>query len=152
MLGVGCARYEYINETALPECRDRVLPVRPPALQRTAAEAPIERGTLIGRLVDTSGVNVGYAQIALATDTAWHAAGPPIRRSLTDSLGRFRLDSVAPGAYTLFARRIGCESIRGPVEVPADSALLVTTAQSIMDGPCSGFAALRVRKPFWNLW
>jgi Carboxypeptidase regulatory-like domain len=151
-IGAGCTRYEYINETELPECRNRGLPARPPELQWVAPATAVAPGTLLGRVVDTTGVAVWSAQVALATDTAWRSLRPPTRRTLTDSLGRFRLDSVAPGHYTLFARRIGFESVRGPVDVPADRALLVTTAPAIMDGPCSGFSALRVRKPFWKLW
>jgi hypothetical protein len=149
--GTACARYEYVNETQLPECRDRVR-LRPPTAVRWVAGERQAPDVIAGRVVDTAGVAVLGAQVLIASDTTHAALRPETPRTVTDSLGRFRVDSVSPGRYGLIARRIGYKWARGMIDVPTDGAALVTMDIDIIDGPCSGMATLRIRKPFWKLW
>lgn len=78
----------------------------------------------------------------------------PTRATTTDSLGAFAFAAVPAGHYLLRTRRIGMQSRMDTLHVaPTGGAPLVLALDTqMLDGPCSGFAAIRVRKPWWKLW
>jgi len=66
-----------------------------------AAQAPTNKGSVVGYVVSTPGeAPIPGATVQLDT-TAWRAS--------TDSTGRFELDSIDPGSYVLHVRAVGYE-------------------------------------------
>ena len=72
----------------------------------------------------------------------------------SDTAGGFVIDSVLPGRYAIQVLRLGFHAVRDTIEVAADggASLEIGLDVAILDGPCSGFAAVRVRKPWWKVW
>jgi len=131
-----CTRYEY---------RQGTCPEPPPSgsavgWQRTGGSG----GVIEGHVISVDSMKpVQWAQITLSGNA---------RRWETTADGRFRLDSIAPGAYQLTIRRIGFQVATQAIAVPADSALIAVVAMQrmniVMDG--CGLVALRVKKPWWK--
>ena len=108
-----------------------------------------EDGRLTGRVL-SQGMN---EPIVAASVTV---VGPvtPERGTFTDSLGRFTLDSIVSGDYVVRARAIGYipRQERLVVFASPGPALDLELAPAVLDGPCGGFMAVRVRKPWWKWW
>ena len=113
----------------------------PPDSQRSGAR-------LRGRVhVQGSEKPTGGARILLTSEGTRQQAE-------SDSLGRFVLDSTPPGNYLIEVWRLAMHSVHESTYVAAsDRATLdISLTPFPMDGPCSGFAAVRLRKPWWKLW
>ena len=143
LLAAACARYEWKNELEVPGAcpRGDSAPAPPPR----PVGAP--GGRVLGRVLTEAGAPAVGAQVVVV------GARPP-RGALVDTLGYFALDSLAPGEYLLRVRQIGrvAQERRVAVRPGPGPALDVTLPLAMLDGPCSGFAAVRVRKPWWKWW
>lgn len=73
------------------------------------------------------------------------------RDVFTDSLGRFQLDSLAPGRYSVFVGRVGYRPRREIVDVPHAHSMLIEVGleRQPLDG-CPGFAAVVERRRVWR--
>jgi len=132
-----CARYEY---------RQAACPPEPPSRSAVAWQpSAAVRGAIAGRVVTVdSAAPVAGALVRLL---------PGLRAWPTGGDGRFRIDSVAPGRYSLEVRRIGYGRAEQAVDVAADrgaQVLAALEARAVMLDGC-GYAAYRVRKPWWKL-
>lgn len=148
-LTLGCARYEYVNE----------LDVRGlcPGAARGPAPAPL-------RLEPTPDAAIGASLRArvIAANDGTGLQGAQVRLSdgarpaevVTDSAGWFALDSLAAGRYEVLTRRIGFAARRDSLTwpLPERGSLLIPLTPQVLDGPCSGFAVVAVRQPWWKLW
>ncbi len=146
---LGCARYEYVNELDVPGlCSGGVSGPTPAPLRVDTTSDAAAAATLHGRVVGaTSGAGVQGAQVRIS-DAAWAA------EVLVDSAGWFALDSLAPGRYALLTRRIGFAARRDSLAWPLTErgSLLILLTPQVLDGPCSGFAVVGLRKPWWKIW
>lgn len=98
--------------------------------QRTASPSAIvwergrEAGVVLGRVVNNRWRTLEQAQVMLLPDTA-NATGSTSPRSLplpvpvavSDTTGKFRIQDVALGRYTLRVRAIGYRSVVAPIFV-----------------------------------
>lgn len=87
------------------------------------------RGVLTGRVVGhVLGRPVDLARIALE---------PGHRQALADTLGRFRVDSVAAGTYALDVRRAGYEARRDSLAISDRGLAVVVYLEELkFDVPC----------------
>jgi hypothetical protein len=146
------ACYEWVPDYEMPACRSRIVDVPPrggPALERmprVEARAPAVLPAPVGR-VRTAGTGVSTARVRLTADGV-------SQEVVTDSAGWFTLVGVPAGRYRLTANQVGFRSTWDSVTVPWDAAtVLGVSLESIpLDGPCSGFSAVRVRRPWWKVW
>jgi hypothetical protein len=145
---IGCNRYEWIPDYETDACRNRKaepsVPVPPPRFVPSSAEG----GRSLSGIVVMGGSNKpAHSQVTVY-------ATPPIG-TMTDSLGRFTI-SAPPGRYRILVRTLAYNSVQDSVTFPppTHSTLVITVdPQALMlDGPCSGFLAVRVRKPWWKIW
>jgi hypothetical protein len=143
---LACARYEWVPDDELPQCANfhRARSGRSFTIEKASAA---DSGFLRGRVIQSDNRRpVPGASVTLL-------AGPP-RTSTTDSLGTFTFPGVPAGTYLLRTRRIGEQSRMDTLHVAhgGGATLELPLTPEVLDGPCSGFAALRVRKPWWKLW
>ena len=146
-LAMGCARYQWVNELDAPGVCQGVAsrpgpgPLRfePPRDTTTDAEL---RGVVVSA---SGGDGLGYAQIRLT-------GGGRVSELVTDSAGWFTRDSLPAGHYELWTRRIGSAARRDSLTwpLPGRESVLIPLTMQVLDGPCSGFAMVRVRKPWWK--
>jgi hypothetical protein len=142
-----CARYEFKNELDVPELcgyRGQSLPYVPRPVRQVSLDS---LGRLAGSVLMPPGQGLTDAFVRLFT-----ADG--LRPAHTDTTGRFVLDSVSAGRYGYDVRRVGFNATRDSIVVVAHGAppWEIMLQPSVFDGPCSGFAAVRVRKPWWKIW
>lgn len=144
-----CSRYEWVPDYLSPECGkpDGVPPAHagPPLHVQSATR--LDRGAIAGSVIQAgTGLPVDGARIALST--------VPAVGAITDSVGRFEIRDVAPGRYAVVIRRIGFTTTRDSIVVPEEGGLRIDAELQMapLDGPCSGFGLVRVRKPWWKLW
>jgi hypothetical protein len=144
-----CSRYEWQNELNVPGLCDTTRQAThgsvPP---RVRLELDPPHGPLRGRVSDrTSRQPVSQAAVGLAGSHAHYAVQ-------TDSAGVFVIDSMPPGWYTIQVARVGFQAVRDTIEVArGDGAPFeIGLDMAVLDGPCSGFASVRVRKPWWKFW
>lgn len=140
-----CARYEYINELDVPGlCAN---------FQRPNGNSRVElidslmvSGSVVGTIVRDSLVPLQQATVTLE--------GTGRRPAVTNPKGAFEILDVEPGEHVLVTRAIGYEPRRDTVRMPVKGGIRVQAQLQVAvhDGPCSGFAAVRVRKPWWKLW
>ena len=72
----------------------------------------------------------------------------------TDSLGRFRFDTVPPGRYTVAIQQIGMvgrEARDVAVSAAEGRSLVVYLKMAVLDG-CPGFGEVVISKPWWKFW
>lgn len=143
-LAMGCARYEWVNELDVPGVRagaaSRPAPI---SLRFETPRDAASDAELHGRVVSASGGDgLGYAQIRFTR-------GAQVTEVVTDSAGWFTRDSLPAGHYELWTRRIGFAARRDslPWPLPQRESVLIPLTMQVLDGPCSGFAAVRVPKP-----
>lgn len=76
------------------------------------------------------------------------------RGVLTDSVGRFSIAVPTEGPYVLRVLGIGYRARVEPLRarLSADAGVVIALRPMVLDGPCSGLAAVRVRKPWWKGW
>jgi hypothetical protein len=143
---LACARYELVSDEELPACANHNRPVSNRTFT-SEQDSSAARGSLRGRVIMSgSRLPLPGTSVTLLTD--------PPRTTITDSLGAFTFTDVPTGSYLLRTRRIGIQSRADTLHLThARAATFVLPLDAVMlDGPCSGFAALRVRKPWWKLW
>ena len=134
---LGCSRYEY-RPTTCPE---------PASHSAIAWQYAATHGrTVEGVIVKIDSLRpLPSGMITLEADS---------RQWRPDAAGKFRLDSLAPGAYTL--------RISAPGYVPAESRIILEESSGVqfvaameryrvvLDG--CGAVLLPVRKPWWKIW
>ena len=143
---LGCARYEWVPDYELPRCAASHRPTSGPPLT-FEHDSGGSSNTLRGRVVLPSGSRgIPGTSVTLFAE--------PARATTTDSLGTFAFVDVPAGTHVLGTRRIGYRSRTDTLRLPLTrgAALVLPLETEMLDGPCSGFAALRVRKPWWKLW
>jgi hypothetical protein len=144
-----CARYEWVPDTETDACRNEkaepVASVLPPHF--VPAQTQVGGDSLPGVVTIGGDNRHPYSAVTVY-------AVPEIT-TMTDSLGDFKI-WAPPGRYRLLVKTIGYKAVTDSVTFPppADSLLSITLNPQVLvaDGPCSGFAAVRVRKPWWKLW
>lgn len=148
-----CTRGDWVNELDVPGLcsRDPIARARnhhPPLERRAVVPDADDRVALRVRVVVAgSGQAVHGAQVIVRSQ--------PAVGDITDTLGIVRLDTgLAPGRYVLETRRIGYAARQDSIRLPwpRDTSLLVPLRMTNTDGPCSGFAAVQVRRPWWRWW
>lgn len=146
MLSSACARTVCVNELDSPKCRD-AQPVITPAIESTTA-ASIAPNVLVGIVMRADSREPVRAEVMLTS------ARPPTT-AITDSLGRFRLARAGTAPLVLRTRAFGMDVRTDSLSDEDASSLLrilLKPAVVIFDGPCSGFAMVRVRRPWWHFW
>src|SRR5688572_10666949 len=85
--------------------------LRPPCVAPLAAQTPLVHGAVVGTVVDAAtGAPVAVAQVLLV---------PLHHAEMTHADGRFLLDDVEPGVYTLSVERLGYQGASQQVTVAA---------------------------------
>lgn len=143
-----CNRYEWIPDYETDACRNMKpepsVPVPPPRFIPSTAE---DGRSLSGIVTMGSSNKPAHSQVIVY-------ATPPIG-TMTDSLGRFTI-SAPPGRYKFLVRTLAYKSVQDSVTFPPPThsvlAITVDPQALVLDGPCSGFLAARVRKPWWKIW
>jgi hypothetical protein len=76
-----------------------------------------------------------------------------LHRVTTERDGRFAI-AASPGTHRLLVRRIGyfpyATSVTLPLPQPSE--VVIKLAEAFNDGPCSGFAMVQVKTPWWKIW
>jgi len=151
MIGpLACARYEWLPDDQTPVCRNYAFESHGPTSLAPLATEPAavgDSGTLHGRAIAVyNRLPVPGASVTLLTD--------PQRKTTTDSLGTFTFTDVPPGTYVLRTRRIGYRARTDTLHLARGdgTSFVLTLDQQVLDGSCSGFMAVRIRKPWWKLW
>jgi len=140
----GCTRYEWVPDYETSYCRNRELPPTPAAFTRMTGEAA--QGALGGIVESDRGERVPGAQIRLVgSDTLTRETGLD---------GSFQFDSLLGGAYAVRVARIGFARVQDTIvlPLPRGEQLRVVLTAIPLDGPCSGFAEVQVKKPWWKFW
>ena len=148
-LVAACSRYEWQNELDVPGmCDDARQATHATVTRRVRLEPDPPTARLRGHVTRRdSRQPLSQAVVRLADG---HSRGAV----QSDSAGGFVIDSVLPGRYAIQVLRVGFHALRDTIEVAADGGapLEVGLDVAVLDGPCSGFAAVRVRKPWWKVW
>ena len=142
VFAIGCARYTWVPEDQMPECRGYR---RPRGSTVTIPAAGVISVRVEGRVIDRfDGRPVRGAKVVTdGRDTV-----------TSDSTGRFVLNGSPSGRHVISVRTIGFEIPSDTVDfpLPASTELEVRLERAILDGPCGGIGVVRVRKPWWKLW
>ena len=143
-----CVRYEWVPDYETEACRNR--PPEPTFVVTRPHFIPSgsSSGDSLSGIISFGGSQKpAYSQVILGT--------APSRTVMTDTLGHFTI-WAPPGRYELFVRTIGHRATRDSVTLPppGNSTLAITVDQRPIptDGPCSGFASVRVSKPWWKVF
>ncbi len=145
----GCApRYRWVNELDVPgACRG--VDSRRSLAERVEPGAPAGAAGVRGRVERQDGAPVEQAAVVLR-----RAAGTPPVVAYADVDGAFAASNIPPGTYRLEVRRLGYAMVRDTLTVTSqrEVRLRVRMAEQPLDGPCSGFAMVQVRQPWWHFW
>jgi hypothetical protein len=139
---VSCSRYQWVPDYESPECAAYHGPPTSGLTEITSVpDAP--PGFVAGRILARgTTLPVQGAVILLDADS--------LHRVTTQADGRFTIPA-SPGTHRLFVRRIGyyrhASSVTLPFPQPIE--VVITLAETVLDGPCSGFAMVQVKKPWW---
>lgn len=148
-LVAGCSRYEWKNELDVPGmCDDARQATHSTVTRRVRLEPDPPIARLRGHVArrDTR-QPLSQALVRLGD-------GHTRSQVQTDSAGVFVIDSVLPGRYAIQVSRVGFHALRDTIEVAAEgeAPFEIDLDVAVLDGPCSGFAAVRVRRPWWKVW
>ena len=146
LVALTCTRYEWVPDYDTPACAGHSGQPRPHIFLSDTA-ALIEPSVVRGRVVvdDSSRKPMDHATVVIR--------GTSMRGMETDSTGTFRFDTVAPGKYLMHVRRLAYVPTSDSILVPRGGRdVEVRLSASMLDGPCSGFASVRMRKPWWKIW
>jgi hypothetical protein len=140
-----CARYQWVPDYESPECADYRGPPFSGLMEITSSPtaAPgFVAGRIVGRITARP---VQGAVILLDTDS--------LHSVTTQGDGRFAI-AASPGRHRLLVRRIGYYGYASSVTLPfpQPSEVVITLAETVLDGPCSGFGMVQVKKPWWKIW
>lgn len=148
-LVAACSRYEWQNELDVPGlCDDARQTTHGAVPRRVRLESALSSARLRGHVSRRdSRQPLSQAFVRVADN---HMRGAV----QTDSAGRFVIDSILPGRYAIQVLRVGFHALRDTIDVVADGGapLEIGLDVALLDGPCSGFAAVRVRKSWWKIW
>lgn len=144
-----CSRYEWQNELDVPGMCDAASQTSHATMTR---RVHLEQDPATARLrghVTRRDTREPLRQ-ALVRVADGHSRGTV----QSDTAGEFVIDSVLPGRYAIQVLRVGFHGLRDTIEVVSDGGapLEIGLDVAVLDGPCSGFAAVRVRKPWWKVW
>ena len=144
-VSLDCNRYEWKPDNLVPE----VCPRTRPAATRVRVDSQITAvaGAIQGRVIRAeTTAPIFQANVELDRNIA--------SRGHTDSDGYFRLDSVTAGRHMMRIFGIGYNTWQDTVNVGTEARppFVIALTPAVTDGPCSGFAAVRVRKPWWKIW
>jgi hypothetical protein len=146
---VSCTRYEWRNELDAPgRCPPRRDTSKISLIRFHDADLAGLPGTVTGHVTErVAGTPLTGAHVRLAAGVETYAA-------TTDASGSFRFDSVSPGRYLVEVQRIAYESVHDTITVAPAKPLSFdgVLVPAVLDGPCSGFMSVRVRKPWWKFW
>ena len=80
--------------------------------------------------------------------------GGDARLAYSDSTGQFAISFPVSGHYELRVRALGYHTRVDTLLLPLamDTAVVIALRPVTLDGACSGFATVRVRKPWWKWW
>jgi len=149
VLFAACSRYEWRNELDVAGfCDASRQTTHGSVARRVRLGTDPPRGPLRGRVSDrNSGQPVSQATVRLAGSHAHHAVQ-------TDSAGVFVIESPLPGRYDIQVARVGFQALRDTIELATDRGepFEIGLDMAVLDGPCSGFATVRDRKPWWKIW
>ena len=146
MLSNACARTVWVNELDSPKCRDPQ-PVVTSAIESTTA-ASVAPNMLVGIVMRADSREPVRAAVILTS------ALPP-DTAISDSLGRFRLARAGMVPWVLRTRAFGMDARTDTLSEQDASHLvriLLKPIAVVFDGPCSGFAMVPVRRPWWHFW
>jgi hypothetical protein len=142
---LGCTRYEWVSDYETPACVG--YQGRPTShIILSGPTAVTEPSVIRGRVIDDEHQTpMDHATVVIR--------GTTVHGMNTDSTGTFRFDAVAPGQYLMQVRRLAYVPASDSILVPlAGRDVEVRLGASMLDGPCSGFASVRMRKPWWKIW
>lgn len=149
VFALGCSRYEWRNELDTPGLCDG-------ANQAAHATVSLRVSLIGGPLGSQLRGQVNRRDSREPLSGARVRLGNAVKRRVveSDSSGEFVIDSLLPGRYAIEVLRVGFHGLQDTVDVTRidGGALEVRLDPFILDGPCSGFAAVRVRKPWWKVW
>ena len=143
-LALGCVRYEQVPDFLGPACQNRIAPTRSGPPLGTIQVDSFPTGLVTGRVrAEGAADGLAYAVVTIAG-----------RVDTTDSVGRFALTDIAAGSYLVSVRRIGFASTRDSIRTATGGGMHVEVElrTAMLDGPCSGYGVVRVRKPWWKVW
>jgi hypothetical protein len=145
----GCSRYEWQNEVDVPGlCDDATQTAHAAVPRRVRLDSDLSSARLRGHVSRRdSRQPLSQAFVRVADNHTRDAVQ-------TDSAGGFVIDSVLPGRYAIQVLRVGFHALRDTIDIVADGGapLEIGLDVALLDGPCSGFATVRVRKPWWKVW
>ena len=147
-LAVSSACYRYVEEVRPMTSADCSPEPPSKAFVRIIADSSFHRG-ISGQVFDADAEG-GIPR------PVWEASVIALgtkRGTTTDSLGRFRMDSIPPGRYALRTRRIGYKPRLDSVVI-TDSLgqrAELGLVRDVTDG-CPGFMSLVTRKRKWQWW
>ena len=148
LLSVVCSCYEWVPDYLSPECANYHMGVHRFVLSSSTIDT-VDAHSVRGRVVEElTRQPVGEAVVTL------RGRSDSLRTLTTDSSGTFRFENISAGRYHLHIRRVGYEVTADSLNVPLprDRAIEAAMFRQMLDGPCSGFGKVRVRKPWWKLW
>lgn len=143
-----CARHEWVPDYLAPECQGFRRPLSTTFhTEMDAAASPSDSAGLRGRVI-VAGTRQPLSDASLVLSTI------PPRSVITDSVGQFYFAELPAGTFVLRTRRVGTHGRVDTVTVPLRSvkAVVLPLDLEVMDGPCSGFGIVEVRKPWWKFW
>ncbi len=100
------------NIAVTPVGRDQVVLAKRAAPAEPAAPARVQTGAVAGRVTEAETETPIAAAAVSLVGTSW--------RALTGSDGRYRIDGIAPGEYTLRVQRLGYEEATRRVVIEGD--------------------------------
>lgn len=109
---------------------------------KEATLGPDLRGSLEGTVLDHA-TSRGLGHVSITTS-------PPTGALVTDETGRFRLDELPAGTYTLTARHPGYQSATATVSVQENRTTQVMLALTQTADPAGATAALEVEVTRWS--
>lgn len=148
LAGTACTHYQLVDERDVPGLCPSSGALGPALVADTSLvpedSVPGLRGIV---LEDVTGRPIAGAVI--------RAIGSTPASAHSDAAGRFRLAPVRPGPeLRLDVRALGYARVEFVAQVPVkpEAALRIALTPLPTDGPCSGFAQVRVQRRWWKIW
>lgn len=143
---VGCTRWEPAPPGPEPGC--------PPAL-RSVGGLIETRYASLDSVTHPIVIQVVDSIMRRPLGSAWASVrGDTLVWGRSDSLGIARFDLTWTTSVVVEVQRLGFQTRRDSLVLPADRAvqMVVPLSPSPFDGPCSGFAIVMQKQPWWKFW